>query len=96
MIALAMVVGGVVAYRWDVNLSGLLVVLSYLPGEPAVSYTSYTPSLIEFMAGMGVVGFGLTAFSLGVRYLKVVDHRFTSEEHETVKAEAPMAVTAKA
>ena len=96
MVALLMVVGGVVAYRWDVNLSGLLIVLSYLPGQPAVSYTSYSPSLIEFMAGTGVVGFGLTAFSLGVRYLKVVDHRFTTEEHESVKAESPMAVTAKA
>ena len=96
MVALLMVVGGVVAYRWDVNLSGLLIVLSYLPGQPAVSYTSYSPSLIEFMAGTGVVGFGLTAFSLGVRYLKVVDHRFTTEEHESVKAESPMAVPAKA
>ncbi len=86
MAALALVAGGVVAYRWDVNLSGLLVVLSYLPGEPVVAYTSYTPSLVEIAAGLGVVAFGLTAFSLGVRYLKVVDHRFAeAEEHVTEK-----------
>ncbi|MBV6395350.1 MAG: Menaquinone reductase, integral membrane subunit [Anaerolineales bacterium] len=96
MAALLMVVGGVVAYRWDVNLSGLLVVLSYLPGEATVAYASYTPSLVEIMAGMGVIGFGMTAFSLGVRYLKVVDHRFAIEEHESVNVESPVAVTAKA
>jgi molybdopterin-containing oxidoreductase family membrane subunit len=73
MLALALVVGGVIAYRWDTNLSGLLIILSYLPGEPSVAYTTYFPSLIEFLAGAGVISFGLLAFSLGVRYLKVVD-----------------------
>jgi len=84
MAALLMVVGGVVAYRWNINLSGSLVVLSYLPGQPTVSYASYTPSLIEWAIGLGVIAYGFMAFSLGVRYLKVVDHRFTEEEHETV------------
>jgi Ni/Fe-hydrogenase subunit HybB-like protein len=93
MLAVLMVVGGVVAYRWDVNLSGLMVVVSYLPGQPTVAYTSYLPSLIEVMAACGVVGFGLTAFSLGVRYLRVVDHRFASEEHETAHEAIPEAVT---
>lgn len=87
MVALLLVVGGVVAFRWDVNLSGFLVVVSYLPGIPTVTYTSYTPSLIEIGAALGVIGFGLTAFSLGVRYLKVVDHRFAAEEHVVVKEE---------
>lgn len=84
MLAMAMVVGGVVAYRWDTNLSGFLVVLSYLPGQPAITYTRYFPSLIEFMAGFGVVAYGVLAVSLGVRYLKVVDH---SEVHEEVHIE---------
>jgi Ni/Fe-hydrogenase subunit HybB-like protein len=74
MVAMALVVGGVIAYRWDTNLSGFLVVLSYLPGQPAVTYTSYFPSLIEFMAGFGVVAYGVLAVSLGVRYLNIVDH----------------------
>jgi molybdopterin-containing oxidoreductase family membrane subunit len=88
MVALLLVVGGVVAYRWDVNLSGFLVVISYLPGIPTVTYASYTPSLIEIGAALGVIGFGLTAFSLGVRYLKVVDHRYAAEEHVAVQEEA--------
>lgn len=91
MVALALVVGGVVAYRWDTNLSGLMIVLSYLPGEPTIQYTAYTPSLVEWMVGLGVIAFGLLAFSLGVRYLKVVDHSLTVEEHENraVEAKAP-------
>ena len=88
MAALLMVVGGVVAYRWDINLSGALIVLSYLPGQPTVSYASYTPSLIEWAVGSGVIAFGFLAFSLGVRYLRVVDHRYTEEEHETITVHA--------
>jgi molybdopterin-containing oxidoreductase family membrane subunit len=93
MSALLMVVGGVVANRWNINLSGALVVLSYLPGQPTVSYTSYAPSLIEWAIGLGVIAYGALAFSLGVRYLRVVDHRFTEEEHVTVTTEATEAVT---
>ena len=88
MVALLLVVGGVVAFRWDVNMSGFLVVISYLPGIPTVTYASYTPSLVEIGAALGVIGFGLTAFSLGVRYLKVVDHRYAAEEHVAVKEDA--------
>ena len=77
MLALLFVVGGVVAYRWDTNISGLMVVLSYLPGDPNISYASYHPSLIEFLVGGGIISYGLLAFSLGVRYLKVVNHYST-------------------
>lgn len=88
MLALAMVVGGVVAYRWDVNLAGMLVVMSYLPHEIVSKFTSYVPSLIEILAGSGVIAFGLMAFTLGVRYLNVVDQR-TVEEHELELVLAP-------
>jgi Ni/Fe-hydrogenase subunit HybB-like protein len=74
MLAMALVVGGVVAYRWDTNLSGLMIILSYLPGEPSIAYAAYRPSLIEILSGAGIVSYGLLSFSLGVRYLKVVDH----------------------
>jgi Ni/Fe-hydrogenase subunit HybB-like protein len=76
MLALALVVGGVVAYRWDTNMSGLMIILSYLPGEPGVTYSAYRPSLVEFLSGAGIVSYGLLAFSLGVRYLRVVDHEY--------------------
>ncbi len=94
MTALALIVIGVVAFRWDTNLSGLLVVMPYLPGQMAVSYASYAPSLIEIVTGMGIVTYGLLAFSLGVRYLGVVDHRFASELRETAAQILPESVAA--
>jgi Ni/Fe-hydrogenase subunit HybB-like protein len=85
MVALGLVVGGVIAYRWDTNISGLLVVISYLPGEPSIAYTSYHPSLVEIVSGLGIIAYGLLTFSLGVRYLKVVDHRYAVAEYEKVE-----------
>jgi molybdopterin-containing oxidoreductase family membrane subunit len=75
MLALLLVVSGVAAFRWDTNLSGLLIVMSYVPGTPTMGYTTYQPSLIEILSGAAIVSFGLLAFSLGVRYLRVVDHQ---------------------
>ena len=93
MSALLMVVGGLVAYRWNINLAGALVVLSYLPGQPIVSYTSYTPSFVEWIVGLGVIAFGFLVFSLGVRYLRVVDHHFVEKEHIPVDVKAAEAAT---
>lgn len=93
MLALALVVGGVVAYRWDTNMSGLLIILSYLPGDPAVTYTAYRPSLIEFLAGAGIISYGLLAFSLGVRFLKVVDHNHMKAPAKAATSIATVPVT---
>ena len=93
MVALLFVAGGVVAFRWDTNITGQLVLMSSIPGA-AVTYTKYTPSLVEFMTGSAIIAYGLTAFSLGVKYLRVVDHTLIEEEHETVhvKATEPVSV----
>lgn len=74
MAALLMVVGGLVAYRWDTNLVGQIVLFNYVPQELIPRYTDYFPSLIEFLAGAGAIAYGFMAFTLGVRYLKIVDH----------------------
>jgi menaquinone reductase, integral membrane subunit len=94
MLALALIVGGVVAFRYDINIVGQLAVVSYLPGEAVVSYTTYTPSLVEWASGMGIVAYGLLGFSLGVKYLRVVDHRLTEGEHEVVTVESKEVVHA--
>jgi molybdopterin-containing oxidoreductase family membrane subunit len=94
MLAFVMIVGGVVAFRFDTGMVGLLTLISYLPGEATVTYTSYTPSLVEWGAGMGIIAYGLLAISLGVKYLRVVDHRITDEVHETVHVPAEDTVTA--
>jgi len=80
MAALALVVGGLVAYRWDTNLVGQLIVLTYLPQEILARYTTYKPALIEIISGAGVIAYGLFAFTIGVRFLNVVDHQ---AKHET-------------
>jgi Ni/Fe-hydrogenase subunit HybB-like protein len=90
MLALALVVGGVVAYRWDTNLAGQLVLLTYLPNEIIARYTHYVPSFIEFLAGAGVVAYGMLAVTLGVRYLNIVDHPVEAHAGET----SPIAVPA--
>lgn len=90
MLALLMVVGGLVAYRWDVNLSGQLVVLSYLPKEIETIYTSYKPALIEWLVGGGVVAFGMMAFTLGVQYLGIVDHGVEEAATDAIAAGEPV------
>jgi Ni/Fe-hydrogenase subunit HybB-like protein len=93
MIALFLVAAGVVAFRWDTNLTGFMVVMPYVSGQ-AIVYTTYKPSLIEMMTGAAIVAYGLTAFSLGVKYLRVVDHTLLEAEHKMVKVEATERVVA--
>jgi molybdopterin-containing oxidoreductase family membrane subunit len=74
ILALALVAIGVVAYRWDTNLVGQLVVFGQVPGSDVPLFTNYTPSLIEILTGTGVLAYGLLAITFGVRYLNVIDH----------------------
>src|SRR5215204_229557 len=87
MVALFLVATGVVAFRWDTNITGFLVLMPYIAGQ-AITYNSYRPSLIEILAGSAIIAYGLTAFSLGVKYLRVVDHTLVEEEHEKVHVKA--------
>lgn len=73
-LALLLIVGGVVAYRWDTTLVGQLIVQTPMPSTSTPLFTSYFPSLVEFAVGAGIVSFGLLAFTLGVKYFKVVNH----------------------
>jgi Ni/Fe-hydrogenase subunit HybB-like protein len=95
MVALLLVAAGVVAFRWDTNITGFLVVMPYVAGQ-AVGYASYRPSWIEIVTGAAIIAYGLTAFSLGVRYLRVVDHTLVEEEHAKVKVEVAKPVIIRA
>ncbi len=92
MLAFALVVLGVVVYRWDTNLAGQFVLLTYLPQEIEVLYTTYWPSAVEIITGLGIVAYGLMAFTLGVKYLNVVNHGAQG----AVASEAPDSVPAPA
>ncbi len=74
LIALALIAMGVVAFRWDTNLVGQLVVFGTVPGSDIPLFTNYTPSLVEILTGVGVIAYGLLAITFGVRYLNVIDH----------------------
>jgi len=61
---------GVAINRWNVTVSGLVVPLSYSPGtlyQPPVGV--YWPSLAEWGIVVGVIGYALLVFTLGVRFL---------------------------
>jgi Ni/Fe-hydrogenase subunit HybB-like protein len=87
MAALLMVAVGVIAFRWDTNMTGQLVIMPFVNGLP-ITYTSYRPSLVEILTGAAIIAYGLTAFSIGVKYLRVVDHTLVEEEHEKVHVES--------
>lgn len=80
-LALLLVIGGLVAYRWDTNIVGLMVTQTVDPQYLAPLYVSYVPSLVEWAAGLGVIAYGMLAFTLGVKYLKVVDRHGGHEPH---------------
>jgi molybdopterin-containing oxidoreductase family membrane subunit len=88
IVALALVAIGVVAYRWDTNLVGQLVVFGQVPGSDVPLFTNYTPSLVEILTATGVIAYGLLAVTFGVRYLNVIDHG------EVVEAPAEASVPA--
>jgi Ni/Fe-hydrogenase subunit HybB-like protein len=86
LVALGLVILGVAAYRWDTNLVGQLVVASYLPAETVTRYTAYVPALVEVVSAAGVIAYGLMAFSLGVRFLNVVNHEPLAEHTQLQEA----------
>lgn len=80
--ALAMVVFGVVINRWNVTLSGLVVPPDWSPGVLGdVFAVSYFPSITEMAVSIGILGYGLLAFTLGVKYLPIYLHRTASGRH---------------
>ena len=85
--ALLMVAVGVVAFRWDTNITGQLVLMPYVPGLP-ITFTNYRPSLIEILTGAAILAYGLTSLSLGIKYLRVVDHTLIEEGPEKVILES--------
>jgi Ni/Fe-hydrogenase subunit HybB-like protein len=93
MVALVLVAVGVIAFRWDTNLTGQLVLMPILAGQ-AIAYTSYRPSMVEILTGAAIIAYGLGAFSLGVKYLRVVDHSLVETEKEALQVETPEPVTA--
>jgi molybdopterin-containing oxidoreductase family membrane subunit len=67
---LGLIVVGIVVNRWNVTLSGLIVPPQWSPGVLGnVVAATYFPSWTEVAVSLGVLGYALMAFTLGIRYL---------------------------
>lgn len=81
MLAGLLAIGGVIANRWNVTLSGLVVPMDWSPGAANLfAVQPYTPSLAEWGVAIGVLGYALTMFTLGLRFLPLFNHD-THGEH---------------
>ena len=92
LLALALAVGGLVAYRWDTNIVGQMVAFTMLPTQLEPLYAAYKPALVEILVGLGVIAYGLLGFTLGVRYLGIVDHSSLPETAVEPAIAKPVAV----
>ncbi len=70
---------GVVVNRWNVTLSGLVVPLNYSPGTAVqLEAGSYAPTVVEWGIVLGVIGYALLVFTLGVRILPLFQQHFAA------------------
>jgi molybdopterin-containing oxidoreductase family membrane subunit len=82
MLGLGLMVMGLVFNRWNVTLSGLIVPPEWSPGVLGnVVAATYVPSWTEIAVSIGVLGYALLAFTLGIRYLPL----FPKEAEEEVE-----------
>ncbi len=79
VIGAALAVMGVITNRWNTTVTGLFVPLAYSPGTMyQLEPVRYFPNLIEWGVIIGIVGYGLTMLTLGVRFLPL----FPKEESQ--------------
>ena len=89
---LGLIVVGIVVNRWNVTLSGLIVPPQWSPGVIGnVVAATYFPSWTEVAVSLGVLGYALMAFTLGIRYLPLfpVSSDIPDEEPATQESLAP-------
>ncbi len=80
IIGLGLAVIGLIVNRWNVTLSGLVVPPQWSPGVLGnVIAAAYFPSTTEIAVTVGIIGYALLAFTLGVRHLPLYPR--TAEEN---------------
>jgi len=85
MASLAFIVMGLVINRWNVTLSGLVVPPDWSPGIMGnIFAVSYNPSIPEVAVSLGILAYGLLAFTLGVKYLRIYPGPDFEIEHHKV------------
>ena len=69
---LGLIVVGLVVNRWNTTLSGLVVPPHWSPGVLGnILAVSYVPTIIEVAVSLGILAYGMLAFTLGVKYLPI-------------------------
>lgn len=72
VLAALMVIAGLVINRWNMTLAGFVIPLDWSPGVGDVfPVNTYEPALVEWGVAIGIVGYAWTAFTLGVRFLRL-------------------------
>ena len=82
MAALGLIVMGVLVNRWNVTLSGLVAPPQWSPGVLGnLVVATYVPSIVEAAVSIGIAGYALLGFSLGIKYLPLYPGAENKEEH---------------
>lgn len=75
-------VAGIIANRWNVTLSGLIVPMDWSPGTGELfPVQKYIPAPVEWGVAIGVFGYALTAITLGLRFLPIFSNGHHDEHH---------------
>ncbi len=82
VIAALLAVIGVIANRWNVTLSGLIVPMDWSPGAANLfPVQKYVPALTEWGVAAGVLGYALMMLTLGLKYLPMFPQGDHHDEH---------------
>ncbi len=61
---------GIIVNRWNVTLSGLIVPMDWSPGTAELfPVNAYIPSLVEWGVAIGIMGYVLLMYTLGLQFL---------------------------
>ncbi len=90
----ALSVLGLITYRWNTTLSGLVVPLDWSPGVMQVMpVVEYTPALVEWGVTVGIIGYWWLAWSLAARFLKLYPYARNPGEPEVELEHEPRRAT---
>lgn len=90
---LALIVFGIIVNRWNVTLSGLVVPPQWSPGvEGNIVAAAYVPALSEIAVSLGILGYALLFYTLGINYLPLFPP--VADQAEETAVEAPPAPAA--